>query len=261
MKAMCSGWGASAAALVVALLGGADAWAQAPSVITRWDSNWGPVYFKGTDASFTGHWEQGAGKGEIKRGSFNATTGRLEFDYHQKWNNRDGKATFKLTDVNTLTGEWSQWPAGTPRPAKPGETGSWALKRHTPLVDLAKRKRIREALDSKLHATWKAIYQRYKEREDARERVSNGQKTALVDLKLAQERIQKLLKDRHDALRVFRDAMIADKADATRLRALLKMLSEREAKLAKALERRTYLTFSPGAGTAEEELKRFLTDV
>jgi choice-of-anchor C domain-containing protein len=106
--------------------------AAASPIDGLWDSNYGPVtlYTKsasGGKRSVTGFWIQDSlgscatevgCRGEIKSGTFDPATGRLDIAYIQPWNNVDGTATFRLTGAD-LVGSFVQ----------SNGSGDWTLTR------------------------------------------------------------------------------------------------------------------------------------
>lgn len=97
-------------------------------VCGRWNSQWGPVFLEsnGRDAAgrviVKGIWEQPSkGTGTVERGTFDPTTGALEFTYFQPWNRIRGTASFsKSGDGGSMVGSFSQ---------PPSYTGAWTLRR------------------------------------------------------------------------------------------------------------------------------------
>ncbi|OAI56902.1 hypothetical protein AYO47_08540 [Planctomyces sp. SCGC AG-212-M04] len=99
------------------------------TLVGTWESNFGVVTLrdpKGKDdgkagQAVVGSWTQEFGKvGRIRAGVFHPKTGVLELEYHQQWNNQDGRARFELSkDKQTLKGTWEQGK----------NTGDWTMTR------------------------------------------------------------------------------------------------------------------------------------
>jgi hypothetical protein len=77
---------------------------QTIDISGTWGSDWGPVTLKtGTNGAVTGSWEQGESKhGQITGGSFDMSSGRLQFWFYQPWNNETGSASLQLS------GNWDE---------------------------------------------------------------------------------------------------------------------------------------------------------
>jgi hypothetical protein len=89
---------------------------KAAAILGTWDSDWGPVTFRGRAdgrggvVKFTGTWAQGPNQiGVIKEGVYDPATRKLVFFYYQDWNDQHGEADFLLSDDGrTLSGAYNQ---------------------------------------------------------------------------------------------------------------------------------------------------------
>ncbi|MHC5763881.1 hypothetical protein, partial [Nostoc sp.] len=95
------------------------------SIAGKWSSDWGPVEF---NSNLTGQWNQGAGIGQIKDGTYDPKTRKLVFHYYQPWNDMNGTATLTLSeDGGQLSGGWTQQRGSNPPGS--GGSGGWTMKR------------------------------------------------------------------------------------------------------------------------------------
>ena len=97
------------------------------SIVGKWQSNWGPVFFK---ADLTGSWYQGSASkvGQIKDWTYDPKTRSLVFHYYQPWNQMSGTGTLTLLeDSKRLAGSWTQQSEfGAPGS---GGSGGWTMTR------------------------------------------------------------------------------------------------------------------------------------
>jgi len=115
--------------LVAALMacGQATAAPDYKSLSGDWDSNFGPVHIDlvsakkpAGSARVRGFWmETKTHRGEIESGSYDASTGDLEFDYLETWSKVHGHARLKF-DGKGVSGTFK---------SENGDTGIWTWKR------------------------------------------------------------------------------------------------------------------------------------
>jgi choice-of-anchor C domain-containing protein len=101
---------------------------QNKEIAGNWDSNWGPVTITQSpgDGSISGSWQQRAGLGTIKRGTFDPNTKQVKLFFYQPWNGENGSASLSMSeDGRTMTGTW-QHGFGN---------GNWIMTRVSPEAD------------------------------------------------------------------------------------------------------------------------------
>jgi hypothetical protein len=114
-------------AFVLAIAFGAGQSAKAADearIAGTWNSKYGTVILNiSPDGGISGFWNQDKGQGTISNGLF--VGNRLEFSYHEPWNQANGTALFMLeSNGRALTGRWTE------RDGQGKDTsGDWILTR------------------------------------------------------------------------------------------------------------------------------------
>lgn len=90
-----------------------------------WKSTFGPLTLVEHAGNVTGHWVTPLGqKGQVNKGSFDSSTGRLTLHYTKNWEGSHGHVTFNKINSNTYRGKFLQLDkSGT------SQTGTWQIMR------------------------------------------------------------------------------------------------------------------------------------